>query len=225
MAIYLGSTEMTPDMLSGVKAVYLGSSLVWEKHLGTKNPSLGEYILDTDGYFHTYDEWVGGMNELYTPDCIAFIGSSFRFGCALTDNGTQMRWSTMDDHTVNNVLLTNVKSEAILDYSGINNTNEILSQHNAGEATAAEYCRSVISRRGEKGYLGACGEMYTMSIQGYYGLFNIFAAAGGEAPESYYWTSTLYYKGTRVWRADFIDKGASGAYKYEKLHARALFQV
>lgn len=218
MAIYLGSTEMTPDMLSGVKAVYLGSSLVWRQHTGTLTPSNGVYIQDTDGYYHTSDDWDG----TYTPNGIAIISDNCKYAIALEELGTCF-WGGYNIY-IQGVKQTENSDSAYRDFVGDANTTLIIDQLkgvNDGRvdgAPAAETCRSFTFPNGSKGYLGAAGEWYTC-FQNQSAVDAAFNKCGGtvlhqSSSSMYdcYWTSTQA-RDTNSW---FVKWGRYIEYSYPR---------
>ena len=160
---------------------------------GTQNPTNGVYIQDTDGYFHTKDEWDGS----YTPNGIAIITSNCRFVMALEDAYTgHCRWggSGIEVSGITTTINTNT---AQTDYDGEAQTTTIINALKgtndgyADGAPAAEYCRAYTFPDGSIGYLGAVGE-WQAAVSNISAVNSALSKCGGASMHGYYWTSTQY---------------------------------
>lgn len=162
-------------------------------HGGTKDPSYGVYIQDTDGYYHTALEWDGS----YVPNGIAVIASDCRFVIALDEEST-LQWSTSNSNTVSNVMMTTVRTTAITDYQGDANTTEIINQLGVGNAPSAEYCRKYTFPNGSTGYMGAAGE-WNVALINNSAIDEALIKCGGVAMSTGSYSATTQVDKTRNW--------------------------
>lgn len=124
-------------------------------HEGTKNPTNGVWIQDTDGYCHTVDAWSGK----YTPNGVAVITNNCQFVVALENAVPGYEYWANGDISVpyDMTLYTDDPNIAIADYNGETYTNKILS-FLTGDGHASAYCAKFVFPNGKKGYLGSVGE-------------------------------------------------------------------
>lgn len=163
-------------------------SVVYAYRPGTTSPSNGVYIKDTEGYYHTADEWDG----TYTADCVAVITSNCRFGIALTEAS-----NTMEIHNDNSEALENYMTaisdgtQAKADYDGATNTTNIMKvQSDTGYA--AGWCNAFSFPSGKNGFLPSLGQMWA-AYSNKSAVDAALTKAGGTALTSaYYWTSTFW---------------------------------
>lgn len=166
-------------------------SMGYIKHDGTKNPTNGVWIQDTDGYCHTTDAWTGK----YTANGIAIVTDNCRFVMALTNAHTSAcQWGS-NGTTVDGITTESSKSGAKRDYNGESNTTTILNQlgnsSNTNDAPAAYYCRAFKFPNGKNGYLGAAGE-WQAAQDNKSAIESALSKCGGSSMNNYYWASTQY---------------------------------
>lgn len=166
-------------------------SMGYIKHDGTKNPTNGVWIQDTDGYCHTTDAWTGK----YTANGIAIVTDNCRFVMALTNAHTSAcQWGS-NGTTVSDITTTTKENGAKADYYGESNTTTILNQlgnsSSTDDAPAAYYCRVFKFPNGKNGYLGASGE-WQAALDNKSAIVSALSKCGGSSMKSYYWSSTQY---------------------------------
>lgn len=213
---------ITPESLSYIADVENRDvSLVYVAHAGTKNPSNGVYIQDTDGYFHTETEWTGE----YTPNGIAVITSNCRFVMALEDAyNSNCQWGNSDTE-VSGITTTTDVSAALADYDGEAQTTTILNQlgNSSTAAPAAYYCRAYTFPNGKKGYLGAAGEWETV-LNNFNAIVSTLVKCGGSMMLLDYWTSTQYDSDSSWWSYKLLDK-IDNSFKTDTYGVRAFCSI
>lgn len=168
-------------------------------HTGTKNPTNGVWIQDTDGYCHTINAWSGE----YTPNGVAVITDNCSFVIALeAAYDSYARWAPVQkgNYLVSGITTTSSETEANVDYDGEAQTEVIVNvfkDASTASPFAAKLCDSYIFPNGKKGYLGALGEWKTVGDN----LSDVGEALnllGSETytivmvSNTYIWTSTQY---------------------------------
>lgn len=166
-------------------------SMEYIKRDGTKNPTNGVWIQDTDGYCHTADAWSGK----YTANGIAVVTSNCRFVIALQDAySSTCQWGSYGT-LVSGIITTTSETTSKTDYAGESNTTTILNQlgysSSDNDAPAAYYCRAYTFPNGKAGYLGAAGE-WQAALDNKTAIVSALNKCGGIAMSAYYWTSTQY---------------------------------
>lgn len=182
-------------------------TMAYVAHEGTKNPTNGVWIQDTDGYFHTESAWSGK----YTANGIAVITSNCRFVIALKDAySSYCEWGSYGTQ-VTGIVTTTSSSTAKTDYNGEANTTTILNQlgnsSSTSDAPAAYYCRSYKFPNGATGYMGAAGE-WQAALDNKAKIASALSKCGGTSMSSYYWTSTQYssnYSWYMYWGNEPLD--------------------
>jgi hypothetical protein len=102
---------ITASTISGYKApanssTYTASAgatrtvtMTYTVFAGIKNPTAGLYIVDTEGYYWTKDNW----DTSRTPDCIAYIGRSgyaYDHDCFFSLERYETDWCSPDKTTI-----------------------------------------------------------------------------------------------------------------------------
>lgn len=188
--------------------------IVYITHSGTKNPSIGIYIQDTDGYFHTEAEW----DSTYTPNGVAVITSKCRFVIALENaHSSTCMWGGYGK-SVSGIVTTSSEITAAKDYTGESNTTTIINALNGVNdgyvtgAPAAEYCRAYEFPDGSIGYLGAAGE-WQAALDNKAAITSALSKCGGASMNSSYWTSTqsnsVDFCWIMVWSGGYLNNGAT----------------
>lgn len=179
--------------------------MVYAQRLGTKNPSPGIYIQDTEGYYHVADEW----NGVYMPNGIAVITEIYSFIIALTDvHNTKYKWGGYGKK-INSMSYVTSTSSAQTDVNGSYYTSKIietLKGVNDGYvdgAPAAEACRAFIFPNGSVGHLGSGGEWYNVLINKSAIDYALNKCGGTPLSNNDYWTSQQY-SSERSWYATVL---------------------
>lgn len=155
-------------------------------HPGTLEPTNGVYIQDTDGYFHTSDEWDG----TFVPNGVAVITDACRFVIAL-----EHKYFSSSAGYVNGVVSTGNSVVAATDYAGEANTTAIIDSAWSIYNTPVEYCRGYVFPNGAIGYLGAAGE-WQAAVDNKSAIEAALSKCGGLGINTIYWTSTMYSYGS-----------------------------
>ena len=152
----------------------------------------GVYIQSIDGQFYTLNEWNRLNNQ---ANGVAIINKLHpNRGFVISKDGCikDKSWGT-PGKKINGVIMTNDLNSAKRDYSGFNNTNNIISQEGL-VAQAAYYCSNYTFPNGKKGYLGSLGE-FVMAYSSYDNKVIInrcMQKIGGNILEIAYYTSTQF---------------------------------
>ena len=171
-------------------------SMQYYYHEGTKNPTNGVWIQDTDRYCHDINAWDGK----YTANGIAVVTDKCRFVVALqlTVGNELDMWSPEDKTATTMVLVPDVCTvtsvdAAKVDFNGATNTTNIVYAHGTYEWYAANTCNKYVFPRGNRGYLGSGGQF--MALADNFDKVNEALAICGKPKISTYgsiWTSTQY---------------------------------
>lgn len=146
----------------------------------------GVYIQDTDGVLWQEAAWDGSA----TPNGIAVVADECRFVIAL-DEEPSICIDRVGDYVSLSLPVFSTDSEAIADYSGVSNTEVIVSVYGYDTNEAGGFCVNFTFPRGEKGYLGAAGE-WNIARVNKLEIEKCMTKAGGVTLEGnyQYWTST-----------------------------------
>lgn len=195
-------------------------SMIYNKRLGTKNPSYGVYIHDSDGYFLTVSEWNQSSN--LGAIGVAVISENCRFGIKLEDaKSTYDCWSS-DSVAVGGITTTTSESTAISDYEGYIQTETILDSlgYNDDAAPAAYLCWV----NGGNSYLGAAGE-WKVFFDNKNEIVNAIEACNGEhLVNGIYWTSTQYNY-NYAWAASYKNETFDYDSKHTNRYLRAFYKL
>ena len=183
-----------------------------------EGPSLplanGVYIQDTDHKLYTKTEWEG-LATKPTPNGIAVISTEASFVIGLGESPERIAWQTTAGDIAG---LPNFDTAdlAKLDFGGKSNSDIIQAASNGGaNAPANAYCQSYTFPDGSKGYLPACGELYT-AYQNITAINELLTLVGGTSLHLYihYWSSSLTSSETSTksaWMMNFSASIMSGA--------------
>lgn len=147
---YVGSSE--------VDKIYLGTELVYrsQKGIPIEDAPNGVYILRTDNLLYTQEDWDTSWNEESVG--VAVVSSNCKF-VINKEAITNMKFESDGEATmINDIVTTTDESVAKNDYSGLENTNKIISQLGGNNVPTANYCATYSFLNGKKGYLGSLGE-------------------------------------------------------------------
>ena len=92
-----------------------------------------------------------------TPVGVAVVEPESQFVVALEESSANLIWGG-SNILVSGIATTDDNTIAKQDYSGKNNTEQIVNQIGSTNIPAAYYCKSVIFPNGQIGYLGAAGQ-------------------------------------------------------------------
>lgn len=140
---------ITETAIEGLNARFVDTGIT------LKDPiiPLGVYIQDVDGELWTSDAWDGSA----TPNGIAVVTENCRFVMALS-YATNLPINSEYLSEGMTLPIYSSKDEAVKDYSGLNNTEVMLSAYGNDTSEAAGYCANYTFPNGQKGYLGSVGE-------------------------------------------------------------------
>jgi hypothetical protein len=85
-------------------------------------------------------------------------------------------------------------------FNGEVETDSIIA--NAASSVAASYCKNYIFPNGQQGYMGACGEWWTV-LTYKTEVIEAINACGGTVPAKDYWCTTEQVGSNRAWAADW----------------------
>lgn len=150
----------------------------------------GIFILDTNGGLVKREDWNTSNNSKAVG--VAVLSDNCKYVISPSENSSNIPWGG-DGITINNIVTTTDSTIAKKDYAGSGNTDKIIAQLGSGNAPAAEYCRGVTFKHGEKGYLGALGE-WQEAYNNKAEINACMSLIGGAAinTSGYHWTSTQY---------------------------------
>ena len=119
----------------------------------------GVYILSTDGKLYDPNKWddKNNMNAVG----VALVTNECKFVISTETISISIKWG--DNSTlIENIKTTTDPNEALTDYAGQSNTEQIVNQLGdltGPDAYAAISCTKYTFKNGKKGYLGAVGEL------------------------------------------------------------------
>lgn len=148
----------------------------------------GIFILDTDGNLVKRTDWNTSNNSKAVG--VAVLSDNCKFVISPTENSSNIQWGGYGT-TISSIVTTTDTATAKTDYLGSGNTDKIIAQLGAGSAPAADYCRGVTFKHGEKGYLGSLGE-WQEAYNNKAEIDACMSLIGGTAISTgyYHWTST-----------------------------------
>lgn len=153
----------------------------------------GVWIQGVSGELYSSDKW----DSQETPNGIALITNDCSFVMALENcYYSTCRWGGYNKQ-IERIATTTEVDEAIADFEGLRNTDEIITQlegTNDGYvdgSPAAKYCKGYAFPNGQNGYLGAAGE-WGIVLDNIVEVNAAISKCGGVALSSYYWVSTQY---------------------------------
>lgn len=147
----------------------------------------GVYIQDTGYNLWTASSWDGSK----TANGIAVVTKSCSFVISL-DYERISRWSyEIDKKLMSGVTTTKSSSEAVKDYKGKDNTDQIISQTTTTSTHATKIVADYSFPDGRKGYLGAAGEWKAV-FDNLDDINSALEACGEYLITGSYWTSTQY---------------------------------
>lgn len=116
----------------------------------------GIYILRTDNRLYTKEIWKTDWNDEAVG--VAVLSDNCKFVISKTQ-GAPMTWGGYGT-TISGIVTTTDANTAKKDYAGKDNTDKIIAQLGASNATAADYCKNTsgLFPDGRQGYLGSLGE-------------------------------------------------------------------
>lgn len=155
---HTADTEMFTAVANNNRTV----NIAYKVHTGTKNPTNGVWIQDTDGYCHKESEWTGE----YTANGVAVVTSNCRFVVGLKS----VRHPWYDDrHNVEDdlwwgepesgTMVTTSSSTAATDFNGEENTENL---SGVFEPEIITVVKSMLFKNGKAGYLPAAGEVLAL---------------------------------------------------------------
>ena len=147
------------------------------------NVANGVYIQDVDGNLYTESEW----DTMKVANGIAVVADECSFVIALEDARNDVQWSEYGNARS---LTCGYGDEAVLDFNGLGNTNNMISTASSTN-NAAQYCRDYIFPNGQSGYLGAVGEWIAV-MNSYDEIEELLSVIDGESITEDSWTSTEY---------------------------------
>ena len=151
----------------------------------------GVYIQDVDGNLYTESEW----DTMKVANGIAVVTDECSFVIALEDARENVQWSEYG--YARSLTMTTDSEEAVLDFNGLGNTNNMISTA-FSKNNAAQYCRDYIFPNGQIGYLGAAGE-WNAVMNSFDEIEELLSIIGGESFKEDNWTSTEYDEGGYVY--------------------------
>lgn len=155
----------------------------------------GVYIQSVDGWLYSATEWDGSKEA----NGIAIQTDDVSIVLALKDAYSRYCvWGTRSNIAgVNNSdSTTTIKTY----FNGESETDAII--NNAANSTAATYCKNFIFSNGQHGYMGACGEWWTV-LTYKTEVIEAINACGGTLPAKDYWCTTEQVGSNRAWAADW----------------------
>lgn len=197
--VQTSGTYIASGNTSGTMTANKTVTITYTYRAGTKNPSNGVWIQDTEGYCHAVSSWTGE----YSANCIVLVLSTVRFGIALNESSNEMDIHDDSQGALENYM-SGISSESSArdDYDGATNTTNIMKLQ-SGTDYAAGWCNAYTFRSGKKGYLPACGEMY-QTLRNKTKINEALSKVGGTIFDSRdYWTST--FRGKRSGDSNFRD--------------------
>ena len=159
----------------------------------------GVYIQHVNGSLYTESEWTAGGYANSDANGVALLSETApAFVIAKADaSSSKLRWGGYGK-TVPDIVTTDTRSVAVLDFDGASNTTKIinfLAGTNDGYvdgAPAAEACANYTFPSGQKGYLPTAGE-WKAAYDNKSAVVSAMSLIGGTAIRgSNYWSSTQY---------------------------------
>ena len=177
----------------------------------------GAYIQDVDGNLYTESEW----DTMKVANGIAVVTDECSFVIALEYAREDVKFSTYGDDI--SLTISPYTEEAVLDFNGLGNTNNIIStSYDANNA--AQYCRDYIFPNGQSGYLGAAGE-WNAVMNSLDEIEELLSVIGGESFEDWCWISTGYDENGTFYIFNPINNFIAGQEYYNLNHVRAFAEL
>jgi hypothetical protein len=146
---------------------------------------LGVFIQDTNSKLWTKDAWDGSA----VANGIAVLTTSVKFIMALKDGGAK-KISGSSSSSGMTLTVYSSESNAIKNYTGVANTENMLSAYGDTSSYAAGYCNNFEFPNGKTGYLGSAGE-WKVAYNNKASIEACLLKVGATAMSSkYYWSST-----------------------------------
>lgn len=120
----------------------------------------GVYIYDKNGDYFTKEEWTTQNKLAADAMGVGVVTDETQFVISPIESSSFLLWGNTEI-LISNIVTTDNRNTAKLDFKGKHNANEIIAQLGAGNATAAEYCQGDTFANSKKGYLPACGQWQT----------------------------------------------------------------
>ena len=181
---------------------------------------LGVFIQHVDGKLYTTDEWTAKGFANSEANGVAVNAKECGFVISKTSLGF-MCWSSDTSNEVAGILTASIKSVALTDFAGQENTALML----ATDTNKAGYtCANYTFPNGEKGYLPALGEWKTAHANKA-AIGEAMNLIGGTALDNnFYWSSTQY-SASGAWFLSWNDGSADGNSKYGDGYVRAFCPI
>ena len=183
------------------------------RNIGFQYRALGAYVEATDGTLYTASAWSGSGK---TANSVVLLTDACKVRIALNHIDLPVHSNATDP--IENYLIIKTSAEALIDYNGEENTDNIIRFNTAyGTNTisyAAPYCRAFnfAYPQGQKGSLPSAGQ-YNIIGQNYAAINACLTACGGTTLSSNWsWASTYYgiYGSSRA----LYVVGANGSFNF-----------
>lgn len=180
----------------------------------------GVYIQHIDGNLYLEDEWTAGGFSNDDANGVAVVSDEAQFVIAKADASSDVEWGG-DAVKIDNVTAAYDINTAILDYNGVENTNNI---RISISSAAAEACVAYTFPNGKTGYLPAAGE-WNLAYNNKATIESAMSLIGGTAlfSSGRYWSSTQRYQGmmASTWTISKSDGSLIGMSRTSGLNVRA----
>jgi hypothetical protein len=162
--------------------------------------AIGVFIYDIDGKLTAPEDWDSANNDKAVG---VYVGTDTHRFVVTKKRASNIVWGGYGI-LVNNIVTTDDRDIAILDFEGEKNTNEIVSQLQGISdekgtigAPTCEYCTNIIFHNGKRGYLPALGEL-VMCYNNFDSIQSAMIKCGGGEFLTWYSSSTQV-DNTKVW--------------------------